>query len=239
MHLIYVEDSADEQLAIFTALALPVEQWRTCFTQVREFRRDLKRAYSIYIYKELHAWKFVSGRGRIAPTYVSLQQRAQIFRTALETVVHLPGAQMLNACFPKGQANRAFERLLNRIERSLVAWDSHGILLCDEGKEADYTRMVRRMNVYNPIPSRYGGWQETGRPFRNIPLQRIVEDPVFKKSNQSYLIQLVDFAAYSLLRRERPTARIQQLGLDSAFNILQPVLVTAATRKDPEGILRP
>jgi hypothetical protein len=74
----------------------------------------------------------------------------------------LPGAQMLNACFPKGQMDRAFERLLNRIERSLVAWDSHGILLCDQGKEGDYTRLVRRMNIYNPIASRFGSWGPTG-----------------------------------------------------------------------------
>ncbi len=239
MHLIYIEDSADENLAIFSALALPVEQWRTCFSIVRDFRKDLKRAYGIYIYKELHAWKFVSGRGQIAPAIVTKPQRAAIFRQALETVTNLPGAQMLNACFPKGQADRAFERLLNRIERSLVAWDSHGILLCDQGKEGDYTRLVRRMNVYNPISSRFGGWGPTRSSSRNIPLDRIVEDPVFKRSDKSYFIQLVDFAAYSLLRRERPTPNITQLGLANAFEILQPILLRAATRYDPEGILRP
>jgi hypothetical protein len=239
MHLIYIEDSADERLAIFTALAIPVEQWRICFGMVRDFRRGLKQAHGIYIYKELHAWKFVSGRGRIAPNIVAKGQRAAIFRQALQLMTTLPGAQILNACFPKGQMDRAFERLLNRIERSLVAWGSHGILLCDQGKEGDYTRLVRRMNVYNPIPSQYGTWAVTGSSWRNIPLERIVEDPVFKRSDKSYFIQLVDFAAYSLLRRERPTSKIRQLGLHNAFDILQPILLTAATRNDPEGILRP
>ena len=162
MHLIYIEDSADEHLSVFSALALPVEQWRACFGIVRDFRRDLKRTYGIYIYKELHAWKFVSGRGQIAPGFVTKAQRATIFRSALEMMTNLPGAQMLNACFPKGKIDRAFERLLNRIERSLLAWDSHGILLCDQGKEGDYTRLVRRMNVHNPIPSRFGVWGVTG-----------------------------------------------------------------------------
>jgi hypothetical protein len=239
MHLIYIEDSADEHLAIFSALAIPVEQWRVSFGLLRDFRKNLKSAYGIYIYKELHAWKFVSGRGQIAPTIVTKAQRAAIFRQALQLIADLPGAQMLNACFPKGQVNRAFERLLNRIERSLVAWDSHGILLCDQGKEADYTRLVRRMNIYNPIQSRFGSWRTTGSSWRNIPLEKIVEDPVFKRSDKSYFIQLVDFAAYSLLRRERPTPNIQRLGLHNAFEILRPILLTAATRYDPEGILRP
>ncbi|HUJ09560.1 MAG TPA: hypothetical protein VL171_05990 [Verrucomicrobiae bacterium] len=76
MHLIYIEDSGDEQLAIFSALAIPVEQWRDCFTRIKEFRRNLKQAYGIYVYKELHAWKFVSGRGQIADRVVTKSQRA-------------------------------------------------------------------------------------------------------------------------------------------------------------------
>jgi hypothetical protein len=239
MHLIYIEDSADEQIAVFSALAIPVEQWRVCFAKLKEFRRDLKRTYGIYVYKELHAWKFVSGRGDIADRVVTKFQRAKIFQQALELVALLPGAQLFNACFPKGRAEQAFERLINRIERTLVAWDSHAVLLCDEGKESDITRLVRRMGVYNPIPSRFGAWLDTGAFSRNIPLQRIVEDPVFKRSDQSYFIQLVDFAAFSLLRRERPTERLRRYGLDKAFEKLRPILVTAATRYDPEGILRP
>jgi hypothetical protein len=239
MHLIYIEDSADEQTSVFSALAIPVEQWRACFAAVKQFRRELRRAYGIYVYKELHAWKFVSGRGRIADRVVTKSQRARIFLQALEVLARLPGAQLFNACFPKGSTEQAFERLINRIERTLVSWDSHAVLFCDEGKENEITRMVRRMGVYNPIPSQFGIWLDTGAASKNIPLQRIVEDPVFKKSDQSYFVQLVDFAAFSLLRRERPTDRLKRYGLERAFEKLRPILVTAATRYDPEGILRP
>ena len=64
MHLIYVDDSRDTELCVFSALAVPVDQWRGAFQQVREFRRQLRRTYGIYVYKELHAWKFVSGRAK-------------------------------------------------------------------------------------------------------------------------------------------------------------------------------
>lgn len=239
MHLIYIEDSGDEHLAIFSALAIPVEQWRDCFARIKEFRRNLKQTHGIYVYKELHAWKFVSGRGHIADRVVTKSQRAAIFAQALDVIAQLPGAQMFNACFPQGRTNWAFERLVNRIERTLVTWGSHAVLFCDQGKESDYTRLVRRMNVFNPIPSQFGTWKDTGASYRNIPLQRIVEDPVFKRSDQSYFIQLVDFAAFSLLRRERPTPKLQRYGLDTAFTRLQPILITAANRRDPEGIIRP
>jgi hypothetical protein len=37
---------------------------------VRDFRRDLNRKDGIYVDKELHAWKLVSGRGKIADRIV-------------------------------------------------------------------------------------------------------------------------------------------------------------------------
>lgn len=239
MHLIYVDDSRDEKLCVFSALALPVDQWHEAFGRVRQFRRDLKRAYGIYMYKELHAWKFVSGRGQISDRIVTKSQRCAIFNQALEMVVGLPGARLFNAVFSHKEDERAFEWMLNRINRAFQAWGSHGVLVCDEGKEIAYTRLVRRMYVFNPIPSQIGSWPDTGDPWKNIPLDRIVEDPFFKESSQSYFIQLVDFAAYALLRRERPIPSKTKYGLDQSFSILSPILVREARPGDPDGIIRP
>ena len=239
MHVIYIDDSGDSQLSFFSALAIPVRGWHESFRQVRDFRRNLKRSHGIFVYKELHAWKFVSGRGRPSSTIITKSQRVKIFNEALDLVSRLPGARLFNAVFPRHQESHAFERMLNRINRTLIAWDSHAILISDVGKEPAYTRLVRRMYVYNPIPSRYGQWQETGSSWKNIPLERIVEDPFFKDSSQSYFVQLVDFCAYALLRREKPVPSKTKYGLDSSFNTLGPILVTEATRRDPEGVLRP
>ena len=239
MHLIYIDDSRDEQLCVFSALALPIDQWHAAFQMIRDFRRELRRAYGIYVYKELHAWKFVSGRGRPSDRIVTKGQRASIFKEALKVMANLPGARLFNAVFPRNDDEKALEWMLNRINRALQAWGSHAILVCDKGKEVAYTRLVRRMYVYNPIPSQYGMWRETGSAWKNIPLDRIVEDPFFKDSAQSYFVQLVDFSAYALLRRERPIPSKTKYGLDRAFNVLAPILVREACRKDPEGIIRP
>lgn len=239
MHLIYIDDSRDEQLCAFSALAIPANEWRNAFQQVRQFRRDLKKSDGIYVYKELHAWEFVSGRGRIADGIVTKGRRCQIFKDALQKVSALPGARLFNAVFPAKDDERAFEWLLNRINRTMQAWDSRAILICDEGKEIAYTRLTRRMGVYNPIPSRFGVWMDTGATTKNIPIERIIEDPFFKKSQQSYFVQLTDFCAYALLRRERPIPSKTKYGLDQAFNLLSPILVREASTRDPEGIIRP
>jgi hypothetical protein len=238
MHLVYLDDSRDERLCVCTALVIPAEEWRTAFGQIRDWRRQLKRTDGIFVYKELHGWKLVSGRGRISDRVVPKGRRCAIFREGLDVVTKLPQATLFNTVFPKDEDITAYERLLNRINRTMQACDSFALLIWDEGKEAEHRRLTRRMRVHNPIPSMYGEWAP-GTYAKNIPLERVIEDPVFKQSEQSYFVQLVDFCAYALLRREHPIPSRSRYGLDKAFGILSPILFTKASRRDPEGILRP
>jgi hypothetical protein len=58
------------------------------------------------------------------------------------------------------------------------------------------------MTVVNYIPSQFGGWPG-GAASKNITITRIIEDPVFKDSAASYFLQMCDFAAFTLLKRDR------------------------------------
>lgn len=238
MHLVYMDDSRDEQTCVFSGLIVPVPEWRACFDQLREFRRALKESDGVFVRKELHAWKFVSGRGRISNGVVTKYRRAEIFKEALRLAAAMPGVYLINGVSIAKDDERLFEWIANRINRTVGAWGSQAMLICDEGKEATYTRLLRKMGVFNPIPSRLGAWPE-GTPTRNIPTELIIEDPFFKVSQRSYFIQLVDFCAYALLRREHPVASKTRYGLDVAFELLDPILLRAATQRDPQGVLRP
>lgn len=239
MHLIYVDESHDQKLCVFSALAIPADKWRDAFTEVRKFRRRLRETDGIFVYVEMHAWKFVSGRGRIAPGTVTKGRRCRIFGETLRLMTKLPGARLFNACFPAKEDERAFGRLLKRIDRAMTSWDSQAILICDEGKNVAYTRMARRMQSYSPIAASLETRTGTGATPQNVPIKRIIEDPFFKRSEQSYFIQLTDFTAYALLRRERPVPSKTKYGIDKAFGKLTEILVREASRGDPEGIIRP
>lgn len=239
MDLVYIDDSKDEEISIFSALSIPEHTWRACFNQIKDYRHHLKASDGIYIYKELHAWKFVSGRGKISDGVVGKFRRCEIFKETMDIIANLPGIKIFNSVFPIRQDELAFERLLNRINRTAQAENTNALLICDEGKEAIYTKLRRRMGTYNPIASQYGVWRDTGTKKKNLPIDNIIEDPFFKKSHQSYLIQLADFCAYALLRRERPLESKSRYGIHEAFSKLDPVLFKKATNKDPEGILRP
>jgi len=236
-----ITESTERSCAIstFSALAIAAEQWHAAFERVREFRRELRRRDGIPVRTEFHAWKFVSGRGCLGDRIVPKGRRCQIFKDALQLVANLPSARLFNAVFPLKGDELAFELMVNSINRTLQAWDSRAVLVCDEGKESAYTRIARRLGGYNPIPDQLGTWQDSAEMTKNIPTVRVIEDPFFKKSERSYFIQLVDFCAYALLRRERPVASKTKYGLDQAFNLLAPILVREACPKNKEGIIVP
>lgn len=213
MHLIYIDDSGDEELCVFSALMIRADKWNACLEKIKNFRRDIQTSDGISVYTEFHAWKFVSGRGKIADRVVTKGRRCQIFKQTLQMVATLPDVRLFNTVFPNKASEPAYEVLLASINHNLQRSDSHAILICDEGKDAIYTRLVRRMQAS-----------------QNEAIDRILEDPFFKQSDQSYFIQLSDFCAYALLRQEHPIESKTKYGLDKAFNLLEPI---------SEGIIRP
>ncbi len=213
MDLIYIDDSGDEALCVFSALTIRADKWNSCLEKIKHFRQELQMSDGISIYKEFHAWKFVSGRGKIADGVVTKSRRCQVLKQTLQMVTTLPETRLFSVVFPSKMSDFAYEALLRDINCSLNKWNSHAILICDEGKDAIYTKLVRRLQTL-----------EKGA------IDRIIEDPFFKQSDQSYFIQLSDFCAYALLRQERPIASKTKYGLDQTFNLLEPI---------SEGIIRP
>ena len=79
---------------------------------------------------------------------------------------------------------------------------------------------------------------DSGQDWKNLPLSRIVEDPFYKNSAQSFFVQIVDFAAYALLRRENQILSKNRYGVHQMFDILDPILVRESSTYDPQGIIR-
>ena len=187
--------------------------------------------------KEFHATEFVAGRGRVARQIVTKARRCEIFRNTLGLIANFPNVHLLNAVAPKFNERLVFERMINRVNRTMSVWKSNALIVHDEGK--DYTSLIRRMAIYNPIRSQYRTWPD-GKEFKNIPTDRILEDIVSRKSHKSALIQMADFCAYALFRSEFPLPSKSKYGLDKAFDALHPICIKAAFARDPKrlGIIR-
>jgi hypothetical protein len=125
------------------------------------------------------------------------------------------------------------------VEARLLAYRARAVIIADEGREPDITRTLRKMSVFNPIPSRFGSW-EPGVASRNIATERIIEDPVFKPSHQSYFLQLADCVAYALLKREvPPSTNVKKYEIHKMFeSALSGACFRPASPRDPLGIVR-
>jgi len=235
MYLAYVDDSRDEKLACFSAIVLPASGWLRLLNETLEFRRALKRSVGIHITKEFHATDFVAGRGNLGAV-VSKYRRARIFDETLDFIASRKGVRIYHTCVPRAFEERAFERLVQRLDngaRKHAPLPTHVMIISDEGKS--YNSLVRRMRRFNPISSGFGSWS-TGRATVNRPITRVVEDIVFRDSKHSMFVQLADFCAFALLRSENPIPNRVKYGLDKSFDRLGPVLVTQAFRGDPRGL---
>lgn len=241
MHFIYIDDSTERPLNIFSALCVPCDKWDEVFSVLKLWRKNLRDVHGIPLNFELHATEFLSGRGSSGRlSELSRHKRAQIFHSTVnitEWLFDQKGCSLFNVANYSDNQFEAFERLLNRINRTMTARNSRCHLICDQGKEAQYIKLVRKLKVHNPIPSRYGEWAD-GSTTRNMPLDRILEDPQFKDSKSSYFIQHVDFIAYSLLRREQPTPKTKRHGVHKTFEQLDNCLEKVCNRRDPKGIIR-
>lgn len=235
MHLVYIDDSKDEHLECFSAISIPEDNWSACLTHLIGVRQQLRDSDGLFTRKELHATDFVGGRGRIAHTVIPKARRAALFDFILTTTAFMPGAQLFNAAAPRGDGDRVFEWLLNRIEVNMKKSGSRAVIFCDEGKS--YDSILRRMRRFNYIPSKYGAWPGHGGT-KNIVAQRLIEDLSYRKSHRSLFIQLADFCAFALLRRERPIPSRSKYGLDRSFYLSEPIMVKAANGKDQYGVIR-
>lgn len=239
MWLIYVDDSMGDRLIAFSALAIHSDSWKDCFVKFKEYRRSLKQSHGMFVYKEWHATDFVAGRGNIGTQPVGKYDRSRVFLNTLRFVAtSLPSSRVFNAIDAIKYEEWLFERLLNRIQRTMVSWNDTALIISDEGKELQYTKLLRRMSVHNPIPSMYGVWPGTGTRTVNIPTDRIIEDIVFKDSRKSFFIQLADFCAFSLLRKEEQLPSRNKYNIHCAFDLLDGICVKEASTSDPQGIIR-
>ena len=235
MHLVYIDDSGDNQTICFSAICFPAQDWQTALAHWNAMRKQMRDSDGIYMRKELHATEFVGGQGRIAKHFVPKGARGRLFNFVVSSIALLPNVQIFNACSVRGRHEQLFRNLLTRIDTNMRKSGSYALIFSDEGK--DYNAMLRRMRRYNPVPSRYGRWPD-GNPYKNIPVDFIIEDINYRDSARAPFVQAADFCAYSLHRKEKPLASKTRLGIDLAFPMLDAVLVKAANAADPHGIIR-
>lgn len=235
MYLIYIDESYDETHYAYSAIFINAFRWNDYFNYLLTWRADWYENHQVPLDYELHATKFIGGRGDF-PSVKNKEFRANLFYEAIGRIEKMDDVKIINAITGNKKKHMLlFEYMLNRINRTLEEHNACGVLICDEGNENKLTSILRKMKKSNPIPADEYHRQHMGYYERDIPLHHIIEDPLFKTSKSSYFIQLADFLAFSLLRNEKPLEKSTLDPVKNAFNQLDQSLVKVVFSKDPKG----
>jgi hypothetical protein len=230
---------------ILTGLILPAREWRNYLSAIVDIRRAIKMQYGVPVRTELHGATLINPRGNRHVKRLPRRMRVALYRDVLEAVtVRMPQAKVLNIYvdklrprYPSTQTadlqTRSWTFLIQRFDTFLKSQEGTplGIIFADETNEVKIRRILRKMRVYNPLPSLYCGYYHN-------PIRQVVGDPVIRQSQHSYFIQVADLIAHALYRKEHRKGSYRHLNVDRLFDIIHPLLLREASRSDPEGIVR-
>ncbi len=245
----YVDESGDTGLVnsptdYFTLSGIVVHErsWRPFMDTLLNFKRTMRAVHGLPIRAEIHASEFIKSPVHGLKRHV----RLAILRNALDELAKISDISITNIIVDKTNKvagydvfENAWRTLFQRFENTLMYGNfpgayrnDFGTVFTDATGGTRLVRLMRKMNVYNPVPNMGGGG------YRQIPLVRIIEDPHGKDSGEALAIQMADVCAYFLHQRFKPNGYIKKQSARLYFDRLAPVLNLKASNTSPLGIVQ-
>lgn len=253
MYLMYVDEAGDpglvgspSEIYVLEGLVVHELRWQDCLSEMVDFRRWVRQQYGVKLREELHASRLITRPGSLAriPKY----QRLAIIGAFANTLARISDFNLISIVVDKTTKNAgydvfemAWKALVMRLENTIsyrnfrgpANPDDRGIVLSDNTDNRKLLRLLSGMRRHNPVPNQ----PQVGSGYRNLPLASVIERPTFRDSRESYFIQACDLAAFLLYQELRPNRYMRTKGGKSYFNRLSPIFCTAASSKDPRGIV--
>jgi hypothetical protein len=215
VHLAYVDDSGNSAFPPAGSMSFALgcvlveaRQWPDVFDELIEYRRFIKASFGVPIRAEVKANYLLRNGGphfrahpvsegaryRIYRGFLRLQHKLEL--AVFGVVVKKDRMQALGIV--RDPRELAWEWLLQRLERFTTKGASELLLVHDEGDSLMIRKATRRARRAGTAGSAFGG----GTLRR--PARLIVDDPVPRRSDQSYFVQLADLVAYAAFRHIYP-----------------------------------
>lgn len=253
MYLMYIDESGDCGLTnsptryfVLTGLVMHELDWADTLDTLLAFRRQMKANYGLGMRDELHASHLITRPG-MKLAQIPRHNRLLILRDFADYLAGLPHIRLITVLVDKSNKNAnydvfgmAWKVLLQRFENTMrhgnfpgpAAMDDRGMLFPDQTDDKKLTQLLRQMRHWNPIPSGpgLGG-------YRNLAINRVIEDPNFRDSSQSHFVQAADLAGYLIHQSVSPNAYVRKKGAQGYYRRLQPICCTQASSRHPMGFV--
>ena len=254
MYLMYVDESGDCGLVgsptrhfVLTGLVVHELGWEDTLRTFIGFRREMKSRFGLGVRDELHAGCLMSRPGKLV--IIKKYDRLAMIREFADCLAGLGDLSLITVIVDKAEKDAGYDVfgmawrvLLQRFENTLshrnfqgpANPDERGMLFPDRTDDKKLTALLRQMRHWNPVPHQQG----LGAGYRNLTIQKIVEDPNFRDSAHSYFIQAADLAAYLVYQGLSPSAYMRKKAGRNYYKRLEPIFCTAASATDPRGFVR-
>jgi hypothetical protein len=185
-YLAYIDDSGNETRAVYTALLVPVQSWRTVLRQWLQYRALLFSDYLIPADVELHAAEITrSGKGKLAPSIqygvnTMLSKRKKVLELSVAKIGALSEVKLIAHQDTLISPESCYGELLRKLTDFLEGEDSFAVLVVDGDGRQRYHKVAHRL--------------------LKLDSRRIVEDPWHQDSAASQLVQMADLASYSVFQ---------------------------------------
>lgn len=250
MYMMYVDESGDPGMVnsptryfLLSGVVVHELSWRPTLEALIEFRRRMRGSFGLKIREEIHAAHFI--RGNDSLSRIAKHDRLAILRHFADELARQPALTVINVVVDKfGKSptydpfEKAWQALIQRFENTVVYRNfpgpsnevDQGMIYPDGEPLKKLSQLLRKMRRHNPVPSLMGG-------YRPLQLQHVIEDPVYRDSQHSLLVQAADLCAFLLYQHLAPNSYVRRKSANSYFKRLAPVLCRAASRTDPNGIV--
>lgn len=207
MYLSYYDESGDDgfpeyssNLFVLTAVYLHVHEWRDTYRKIQDFRKQLAREYKFPFSEELHTKALLCDKHPYRDLGWTLEERKRILVLFCRLVANL-NIRIVNVAINKkiiqkqdyDVLDKALTYSIQRIENDLAPDDNRFMIITDEGRVGKMRKTARRVQRFNPIPSKYS----TNSYQKEIG--HLIEDPLPKDSKESYFIQIADMVSYLVM----------------------------------------
>lgn len=250
MFLMYVDESGDVGLVnsptryyVLSGVVVHELRWRPVLDKLVEFRRRVKDEHGLKLREELHAAAMINDPGLLVR--IKRHHRLAIVRDFADALGSIADLSVINVVVDKQGKDAtydvfasAWKALVQCLDATIshrdVSGARHGrdraMIFPDHTDNKRLQELLRILRVYNPIPNEHGGG------YRNTPITRVIEDPVFRRSEDSYLVQAADLCAFLLYQHIAPSAYMRKKSGQNYFDRLVPICAVASA-EDPRGII--
>lgn len=220
MYVCYLDESGDpgptsgSPTPRYTVAAVLIEgrAWRDALDDSIRFRGYLLREFGIPARAEIKATDLVRGRGAVKRAGVGRDARLRIYRGFMRLQARSPirtfavSVDKAGYSSPQAVFDATWRHMFERLERfSHYSGDAPLMVVVDASGAYPFVRkLARKMRRHNLVGSAFG----PGTLSR--PLEPLIDDPIPRKSHESYFVQLADLNAYAAYRRMVPVEGFPQ-----------------------------